>query len=80
MIVLIQDLKFMCARFCSLVTWLSWRVQLGSMPVLAPVRETISNEPNKLRQPLGNKYAVMAVTTMLASAIGSITFQPNRIN
>jgi hypothetical protein len=35
---------------------------------------------NKLHQPLGKKYAVMAVTMMLASAIGNITFQPNRIN
>ena len=26
------------------------------------------------------KYTVMAVTMMLASAIGNMTFQPNRIN
>lgn len=26
------------------------------------------------------KYAVIAVTTMLANAIGNMTFQPNRIN
>ena len=28
----------------------------------------------------GKKYTVMAVTTMLARAIGNMTFQPNRIN
>jgi hypothetical protein len=28
----------------------------------------------------GKKYTVMAVTMMLASAIGNMTFQPNRIN
>jgi hypothetical protein len=37
-------------------------------------------KPDNPFQPLGKKYTVMAVTMMLASAIGNMTFQPNRIN
>jgi hypothetical protein len=33
-----------------------------------------------LAHPLGKKYAAIDVTMMLPSAIGSMTFQPNRIN
>jgi len=38
------------------------------------------NKPDNPYQPLGKKYTVMAVMTMLANAIGNMTFQPNRIN
>ena len=65
--------------------WSVWFVSLDSMrarspSILIPADHRNETKPKKPLQPLGKKYTVMDVMMMLASAIGNMTFQPNRIN
>jgi hypothetical protein len=45
-----------------------------------PVSSRFESEPTATLLHRGKKYRVIDVMMMLASAIGNMTFQPNRIN